>query len=84
MTIEPPTMVRTIDRMVRAGLVARTPDPDDGRVSRINLTERGLSLRDELVPRAIAVNVANLGRLTPTEGRDRRRLLGKLAGQSKP
>jgi DNA-binding MarR family transcriptional regulator len=78
--IEPPTMVRTIDRMVRDGLVTRVADPDDGRVSRIHLTEHGRSLRDELVPKAIAVNAATLGRLTPSEGRSLRRLLDKLAG----
>lgn len=79
--IEPPTMVRTIDRMVRDGLVMRVPDPDDGRLTRIYLTERGRSLRDELVPKAIAVNAATLGRLTPAEGRTLQRLLGKLVGQ---
>jgi len=79
--IEPPTMVRTIDRMVRDGLVTRVPDPDDGRVSRIHLTERGRSLRDELVPRAAAVNAENLGRLTPAEGKALRRLLDKLVRQ---
>jgi DNA-binding MarR family transcriptional regulator len=79
--IEPPTMVRTIDRMVRDGLVTRASDPDDGRISRISLTERGRSLRDELIPKAIAVNEATLGRLTPAEGRALRRLLGKLVSQ---
>lgn len=76
--IEPPTMVRTIDRMVRDGLVRRVPDPDDGRISRISLTERGRALRDELVPRAVAVNQANLDRLSPAEGRTLRRLLSRL------
>jgi DNA-binding MarR family transcriptional regulator len=76
--IEPPTMVRTIDRMVRDRLVTRASDPDDGRVSRIWLTDRGRSLRDELVPKAVAVNAANLGRLTATERSTLRRLLGKL------
>ena len=42
--IEPPTMVRTIDRMVRDGLVTRAPDPQDGRASRIHLTDRGRSI----------------------------------------
>jgi DNA-binding MarR family transcriptional regulator len=79
--IEPPTMVRTIDRMARDGLVTRVPDPDDGRLTRIYLTERGRSLRDELIPMAIAVNAATLERLTPAEGRTLRRLLGKLATQ---
>jgi DNA-binding MarR family transcriptional regulator len=76
--IEPPTIVRTIDRMVRDGLVTRVPDPDDGRVTRIYLTERGRSLRDQLVPKAAAVNATNLGRMTATEGRTLRRLLDKL------
>jgi DNA-binding MarR family transcriptional regulator len=76
--IEPPTMVRTIDRMVRDGLVTRMPDSADGRLSRIHLTERGRSLRDELVPLAKAVNDATLQRLTATEGRTLRRLLTKV------
>lgn len=80
--IEPPTMVRTIDRMVRDGLVTRVPDPDDGRVSRIHLTERGKSLRGELVPRAVAVNAANLGRLTPGERQSLSRLLVKLTRET--
>lgn len=76
--IEPPTMVRTIDRMVRDGLATRVPDPNDARLSRIRLTARGRALRDELVPKAVAVNVANLARLTPGERKTLRRLLGKL------
>jgi DNA-binding MarR family transcriptional regulator len=78
--IEPPTVVRTIDRMVRDGLVARAPDPHDARLSRIHLTERGLTLRDELVPHAIAVNEVFLQRMTPREGASLLRLLTKLLG----
>jgi len=80
--IEPPTMVRTIDRMVRDGLVIRMPDSDDGRLSRIHLTERGSSLRDELVPLAMSVNDAILQRLTANEGRTLRRLLTKVLTQA--
>jgi DNA-binding MarR family transcriptional regulator len=76
--IEPPTMVRTIDRMVRDGLVTRVADPADGRISRIHLTDRGRALRDELVPMAIAVNEAALDRLTERERATFRRLLTKL------
>jgi DNA-binding MarR family transcriptional regulator len=78
--IEPPTMVRTIDRMVRDGLVTRTSDPADRRITRIYLTEGGLSLRDELVPRAVAVNTATLARLNPAERTTLRRLLRKVQG----
>ena len=76
--IEPPTIVRTIDRVVRGGLVTRVADPTDGRVSRIHLTDRGRSLRDELVPKAVTVNANTLGRLSTGEGRTLRRLLIKL------
>jgi DNA-binding MarR family transcriptional regulator len=76
--IEPPTMVRTIDRMVRDGLVTRVADPSDGRVSRVHLTDRGRSLRDDLVPKAVTVNATSLGRLSTSERRTLRRLLAKL------
>jgi DNA-binding MarR family transcriptional regulator len=83
--IEPPTVVRTIDRMVRDGLVTRAPDANDARLSRIHLTERGRTLRDELVPKAVAVNDVFLQRLTPSEGANLRRLLTKLvANPSRP
>ena len=76
--IEQPTMVRTIDRMERDGLVTRTPDPNDGRASRISLTDRGRALRDDLVPLADEVNRAATGTLTDEEVATLRRLLGKL------
>ena len=80
--IEPPTMVRTIDRMARDGLVTRAPDPEDGRLSRIYLTERARSLSDELVPLAAAVNEEILNGLTANEARTMRRLLTKLLTDS--
>lgn len=54
--IEPPTMVRTIDRMVRDGLVERQPDPKDARAVRIVLTPRARELRQDLLAEARAVN----------------------------
>jgi DNA-binding MarR family transcriptional regulator len=76
--IEPPTVARTVDRMVRDGLVERRPDPKDGRITRILLTERGRSLRDQLVPRADEVNQRNLARLRPSERRGLSRLLTRI------
>jgi DNA-binding MarR family transcriptional regulator len=76
--IEPPTMVRTIDRMVRDGLVERRADSADARISRIQLTDRGWRLRDELVPKAVAVNDRMLRRLSASEGRTLLRLLAKV------
>jgi DNA-binding MarR family transcriptional regulator len=80
--IEPPTMARTIDRMVRDGLVTRAADPRDGRLSRINLTDRGRELRDRLVSKAIAVNKRTLERLTPSERKTLLRLMKKLLGHT--
>ena len=76
--IEQPTMVRTIDRMERDGLVTRTPDPSDRRAMRITLTERGWKLRDDLVPLAAKVNMAATEGLTDEEVTTLRRLLAKL------
>ena len=76
--IEQPTMVRTIDRMERDGLVTRAPDPNDRRASRITLTERGSTLRDQLVPLADGVNRAATATLTDAEVETLRRLLAKL------
>ena len=42
LAIEPPNMVRTIDRMVRDGLLTRVPGPGDGRISRIFLAARSV------------------------------------------
>lgn len=77
-TIEPPTMARTIDRMVRDGLVERRSDPHDARLSRVNLTPRGHALRDELVPRAAALNAWILDRLGP-DGQSLLTLLRRVA-----
>ena len=76
--IEQPTMARTIDRMERDGLVARTPDPNDRRATRIALTERGWALRDDLVPLAAGVNETATASLTDEEVETLTRLLAKL------
>ena len=54
--IEPPTLVRTLDRMVRDGLVERRADPRDARLTRIHLTAKAAALRDALFAEARAVN----------------------------
>ncbi len=73
--IEPPTMVRTIDRMVRDRLVERRSDERDARISRIYLTERGRSIHDELISKAVGVNERSLSRFTASE---RETLIGLL------
>jgi DNA-binding MarR family transcriptional regulator len=65
--IEPPTVARTVDRMVRDGLVIREPHPDDGRATRIRLTPRALALRDELAAESMAGNAFASQALSPDE-----------------
>ena len=41
MGIEPPTLVRHLDKLADDGLVERRPDPDDRRVVRVVVTKAG-------------------------------------------
>ncbi|MGW0802689.1 MarR family winged helix-turn-helix transcriptional regulator [Nonomuraea sp. NPDC002799] len=44
--VEPPTVTKTLQRLERAGLVYRAPDPDRPRVGRVHLTDAGKALRE--------------------------------------
>lgn len=44
--VQPATVSRMLDRLEVAGLVKRRQDSEDGRVSRIFLTQEGLDLRE--------------------------------------
>jgi DNA-binding MarR family transcriptional regulator len=56
--IEPPTLVRTLDRMERDKFVERRPDARDARVTRVHLTEKARLLRHALFAEARAVNAS--------------------------
>ena len=45
--LAPSAMTGLIDRMTRASLVERRPDPKDGRALRLHLTDRGRAAREE-------------------------------------
>jgi MarR family transcriptional regulator for hemolysin len=47
------SLARSVDRLVAAGLVERHADPEDGRVNRIRLTEKGAT-RLETIEAALA------------------------------
>jgi DNA-binding MarR family transcriptional regulator len=49
MKVEPPTATRMLQRMEQAGLIERRLDPEDARVSRVYLTERGRSLEQPVL-----------------------------------
>jgi DNA-binding MarR family transcriptional regulator len=48
MRIEPPTLVRHLDKLTEEGLVERRPDPTDRRVVRVVVTPAGIERLDEL------------------------------------
>jgi MarR family transcriptional regulator for hemolysin len=48
MRIEPPTLVRHLDKLAEQGLVERRPDPDDRRVVRVVVTPAGRARLAEL------------------------------------
>ncbi len=78
--IEDATMVRTIDRMERDGLVRRERNPQDRRQIKIFLTEKGSALRDTLVPEAIAGNQSAMRGLSEDEQRQLLDLLRRVIG----
>ena len=46
--VEPPTVTKMIGRMERNGWVERRPDSEDGRITRVYVTERARSLSREI------------------------------------
>ncbi len=49
--LDPSTVSRSVASLVKAGLVARTADPDDGRASVLTLTADGRQTLDEVFGR---------------------------------
>ena len=76
--IEQPPMAQMLARMERDGLIERTPDPTDGRISRIALTKPAR----ERLPDACAVlldgNREALAGFTDEEGEQLTSLLTRL------
>ena len=72
------TITRVVDRLERAALLARMPDPDDRRAQRLTLTylgvevlQKALHLHDEAVERRMAL-------LSPAEQTQLVKILAKL------
>ena len=56
-------MTGRLDKLERAGLLRRSPDPHDRRALRVTLTEKGLELIDEAVGAGLAVQSEALSAL---------------------
>ncbi|MFJ8647184.1 MarR family winged helix-turn-helix transcriptional regulator [Streptomyces sp. NPDC093546] len=72
-------MTGRLDKLERAGLLTRNPDPNDRRGLRVTLTERGRELVDEAVAAGLAVQREALeAALDPAEAEQLSALLRKL------
>jgi DNA-binding MarR family transcriptional regulator len=72
------TLSRTIDRMVKDGLVTRLSDVDDMRITRLALTAKGEALWQDLWPAVNELNVAACARLPEGGAAMLRWLLGQM------
>lgn len=83
LVLDSATLTGLIDRLARAGLVERRPDPSDRRVNRLHLTPAGRELRDPLDREMDEMNAAVLSRFTDPDARRLLELLARL-GQGEP
>jgi DNA-binding MarR family transcriptional regulator len=60
-------MTGRLDKLERAGLLVRAPDPHDRRGLRVSLTERGITVVDEALVAGLAVQQAALSALDADE-----------------
>lgn len=78
MRIEPPTLVRVLDRMERDGWVERHPDPHDRRKKLIRPTKKAEPTWKKLVKFGKRVEATATAGFTKREVETLRRLLGRM------
>ncbi len=65
--VQPPSMTRTVNHLVEAGLATRTDHPDDGRQVLVAITDAGRAEVKETRRRRTAWLAGRLAELTPQE-----------------
>jgi DNA-binding MarR family transcriptional regulator len=76
--VRPPSVTGIVDRLERAGLVARDTDAADQRARRVRLTDRGRELLDAILAGHPAQIARLLGGLSAAEQAQLHQLLHKL------
>jgi DNA-binding MarR family transcriptional regulator len=71
-------MTKRLDRLADAGLVERTPDPNDRRGTLVRLTGRGKAMIDTLLPIHLTNEQRLLASLSPAQQRTLDKLLRSL------
>ena len=79
MGVEPPTATKMLQRMEHTGLIERRPDPEDARISRVYLTERGRVLEQPVLEVWKQLEAQTVAALSATEQALLRRLLMQVA-----
>ena len=85
--VRKPTVTRTVAELLERGLITRTPDPLDGRVTWLQATPEGKRLLQQARRRTDEFLAMRLKRLTAQERatlRDASALLERLAGGEEP
>jgi DNA-binding MarR family transcriptional regulator len=65
--IQRPTGTRIVARLAEAGLVERTPDPEDGRASLVSITREGRALLQRIRRRKTAYLAQQLNNMDPKD-----------------
>ncbi len=76
--IDPATMFGVAGRLAKRSLVQATPDPADGRLVLLDLTQEGRSVVEAMKARGGEVTARTLEPLTHEEAAELRRLLAKI------
>lgn len=63
--VEDPTMVSTVDKLVKAGYMVRTPSPTDRRVKLLSLTPAGQEIYQSVWKEADVLRRELLGNVDP-------------------
>ncbi|MEA3309301.1 MAG: MarR family transcriptional regulator [Chloroflexota bacterium] len=78
MHVAPPTITKMVQRMERAGHVARRSDPEDQRVSRVYLTESGRAISAQLHEVFVEIEAETLAGFSAEEQIELERLLERV------
>lgn len=73
-------MTNRLDRLEKADLIVRSPNPQDRRGTLVSLTEQGLELMDRIIPLHVENQARAIAALSRAEQEQLRDLLGKLIG----
>jgi DNA-binding MarR family transcriptional regulator len=65
--VTPPSVTRSLNRLLQLGLVTRRQDPTDRRASLITLTQAGVAERENVLRRREVWLAAQLARLSPED-----------------